>query len=216
MTEIAYERVTIIPEYSQINNEVIIAKIDSKGDKPEKIEYNTLSDASLKDKICVNPQWQPGGNMVAFEIFNPALHEISVTLFDTINNKLLPLTYPQGKDQFVQNQHNIRLINWSPDGKELLLLYSDQSYLSYTQSNLIIYPIDNITPIQLPGRNEFGGFCFCSAWSPDSTEVACILDDTYTLSMTNGRGFYIWKKGKLMDPIKVEYIDGLAPIALSW
>lgn len=134
--------------------------LQSKGDIQA---HSVLSDSGQYS----SPAWSPDGKLLAFVHFQPDTAEIVIFDTQTQHSRILTQLFPH------RYELNYRHLDWSPDGK--FLVVDDKSQDSEPLSLYLIY-IDNGRRVRLtyPDSDMIGDVS--PRVSPDGTKVAFIRD----------------------------------------
>lgn len=187
-------------------------------------EANSLAFPELAGAVLYNPKWQPRGDLLAFQGYSPAARRQHVFLLNCRDGTLRRVAKggvltPPGWDE----RDTTRLLDWSPDGRELLV-YMDSTrgnapiygHLG-TTDDLMIVPVDNGRPVRFLGG--FTGALRNWAWSADGQRIAYVRGAREVAYADSESRVQFWQRGTTPREDHrsiVELPEGLHVVDLSW
>ncbi|HEX2948433.1 MAG TPA: hypothetical protein VHV83_02505 [Armatimonadota bacterium] len=181
--------------------------------------YKTISNTIVGDRYCYNPQWQPNGPLIAFETYSNNNKKNDVFLYNTSNGSLKSLSligrpYSNGGVLKEKEAYSKRLLNWSPDGKCLLIVpeHKDATVLPAESAYLNIVPLDETKPLETICNSS--GLFFDASWSSDGSQIAYLYNPWSIEPSYNRVELYFWKKGEGLDVMRLP--EALVPVDVEW
>ncbi len=151
----------------------------------------------------MHPQWQPGGELVAFEFYQTSTRLRFVALWNLADDSVLRLVR--------DSPESCGLEAWSPDGTKLLVYQGDQ--VDGIGSSLWYFRADDWT-----GKHVLGAFerrLWSPCWNHDGTKIAYCVGQGDCLQCEPFGQVYVFDLAT-QETTKIELPANCRPVCLTW
>lgn len=214
--KIAYEQISVAPGGIQIPIGIAIANMVND-DKP--IAATPLLAPELKDRILMNPQWQPDGDLLAFEAFSAVDSSTELWIWDSRSGLFSTPDFSYGfknSNMTKKDMKWVQMLVWSPSGKDILVAPSSVGSGISTWGPCIMSIGPDKRGLLLGGVS---GPVLGGVWSSDGKAIASIHGNETWRDDTTSALLELWVAGEKPDKWErreITFPKGLVPTRISW
>jgi hypothetical protein len=196
---IAYEKVAPVLDIGVLDREVMIMHRKSG-------EATAVRLPELEAKWLLNPRWGPRGRRLALDCIRANLTRFSV-IHDLATGQIWRFT---GKS--LETRDWSEALEWSPDGRHLLLATGTDGGRGYTWTSLVEWDGESAPRVIRDLGHCFHSYQAC--WSPTGDRVAVLQGDEFSLDQATFPEVLICTLDNELTVVKIP--DCLRPVSIDW